>query len=348
MTDENTPGAAGGSAARRRRRGLARAGPFAAAAAVTVLLAGTAVAGGERETEHGFAEGAQFRILAPADPGGGWDQTAREMQAALRDQVGRAEVYNVGGAGGTIGLNQYARLPADPTELMVTGLIMVGAIETSGSEVTMDDTTPLARLTTDYEVIVVPEGSQVRDLADLVDLMREDLKAVSIAGGSAGGVEQILAGLIAQEIGADPAEVNYIAHAGGGELLSTVLSGRSTAAVSGVSEILPQIEAGRLRPIAVSSAERLPMLPDVPTLRESGVDVELSNWRGVVAPAGISREEERRLEDLIMTMARSRGWQEALDRRGWGDAALAGPEFEHFLQAERKRTTEVLDRIGLT
>src|SRR5690625_2423136 len=221
MAEENTP-VPGGSASR-RRLWIARAGPVAAAALVTVVLAGTAVAGGERETAHGFAEGAQFRLLAPADPGGGWDQTAREMQAGLRDQVGRAEVYNVGGAGGTIGLNQYAQLPADPTELMMTGAIMVGAIETSGSQVTLDDTTPLARLTTDYEVVVVPNDSDVRDLSDLVGLMKEDLGSVSIAGGSAGGVEQILAALIAKDIGTDPSEVNYIAHAGGGELLSTVL-----------------------------------------------------------------------------------------------------------------------------
>ncbi|MDA0564104.1 tripartite tricarboxylate transporter substrate binding protein [Streptomonospora sp. S1-112] len=330
------------------RRAALRTGPFVAAAVVTVLLAGAAVAGADDEESHGFAQGEQFRLLAPADPGGGWDQTAREMQSALRDQVGRVEVYNVGGAGGTIGLNQYAQLPAEPTELMVTGLIMVGAIETSGSAVTMDDVTPLARLTTDYEIIVVPNDSPVRDTGDLVDLMREDLGAVSVAGGSAGGVEQILAGLIAQDIGADPAEVNYIAHAGGGEALATVLSGRATAAISGVSEILPQIEAGRLRPIAVSSTERLPALPDVPTLMEEGVDVELSNWRGVVAPAGITEEEERRLEELLMTMAESPAWRDALKRRGWEDAALAGPEFESFIESERDRTAEVLEQIGLT
>lgn len=325
---------------------LRRAGPVVAAAVATLALFATQALG-ERPAELRTFEGRQLHLMAPADPGGGWDQTSREIQAALRDEIGRVEVYNVGGAGGTVGLSQYAQLPADPTELMVTGLIMVGAIQTNDSPVTLAETTPLARLTTDYEVVVVPAGSPLRSIDDLVAAMRANLGSVSIAGGSAGGVEQILAGLIADEIGADPSKVNYIAHSGGGEMLTTLLSGRSTAAISGLSEILPQIEAGRVRPLAVSSAERLPALSGVPTLRERGVDVELSNWRGIVAPAGISAEEERVLEDMLMRMTRSPRWQETLQRRGWGDAALAGPEFERFIDSERQRLSRILDKLGL-
>jgi putative tricarboxylic transport membrane protein len=337
----------GGPEAPERRAGV---WPFVVAGLATIVLVAAtlpaALAGDERAPEA-FLDGQQLRIMAPADPGGGWDQTAREMQAALRDLVGRSEVYNVGGAGGTIGLSQFDRLAGDPTELMVMGLIMVGAIESNDSPVSLEQTTPLVRLTTDYEVIVVPADSPLNTTADLVAEMEEDLGAVSIAGGSAGGVEQVLAGLMAEAIGADPAGVNYIAHSGGGEALSTVLSGRATAAVSGVSEILPQIEAGNLRPLAVSSPERLPALPDVPTLIEDGVDVELANWRAVVAPAGISEEEEQALEDLILEMAGSDAWQEALERRGWGDATLAGPEFEEFVEAEQSRIAQVLGEIGL-
>ncbi len=113
---------------------------------------------------------------------------------------------------------------------------------------------------------------------------------MSWAGGSAGGAEQILAGLVAQELEQDPADVNYIAHAGGGEAIATLLSGSATAGISGVSEFLPQIESGALRAIAVSGTERVESLPDTPTLQESGIDVELTNWRGVVAPPGITDE----------------------------------------------------------
>ncbi|PXY36891.1 hypothetical protein BA062_10420 [Prauserella flavalba] len=291
--------------------------------------------------------GEQLRIMAPAAPGGGWDQTSREMQGALRELVGRTEVYNVAGAGGTIGLSQFVRFDGDPTQLLTTGLIMVGAVKANGSGHSLADTTPLVRLTTDYQAIVVPADSPLRDTADLVAAMREDLPSVSIAGGSAGGVEQILAGMLAKAVGGDPAQVSYVAHSGGGEALTTLLSGRATIGISGVSEIEPQIEAGTVRALAVSSPERLPAVPDVPTLREGGLDVELQNWRGVAAPKGISAEEERALEGLLLDMTRTREWRDALERRGWGDATLAGPEFEDFVRSEQERVSRVLDEIGL-
>jgi putative tricarboxylic transport membrane protein len=326
--------------------------PIVLAVLATVALVATtlrsAQAGGdEADAAQALLDGEQLRLMAPADPGGGWDQTAREMQVALQDLVGRTEVYNVGGAGGTVGLSQFDRFAGDPTELMVMGLIMVGAIETNDSPVSLDEVTPLARLTTDYEVLVVPADSEIQDLQGLVDAMNADLGAVSFAGGSAGGVEQVLAGLMAEAIGADPAGVNYIAHSGGGEAMSTLLSGRATAGISGVSEMVAQIEGGNVRAVAVSSPERLPALPDVPTLREGGVDVELANWRAVVAPRDITDQQEQALEDLVMEMVGSDAWRETLERRGWGDAALAGPEFEEFLDAETRRIADVLGQIGL-
>ena len=326
-------------------------GPFLAAGLATVVLVVSTVwsagSGTGTATAREFLDGRQLRIMAPAAPGGGWDQTAREMQSALRDVVGRTEVYNVAGAGGTVGLSQYTRYKGRPTELMVMGLVMVGAIESNDAPVTLAQTTPLARLVTDYEIVVVPTNSPVTSMADLVNRMRANLGSVSFAGGSAGGVEQILTGLIGRGIGADPAKVTYVAHSGGGEALTTVLSGRATAAVSGVSELLPQVKAGNMRALAVSSAERLPALPDVPTLRESGVDVELANWRAVVAPAGISAADEAALEELILEMTRTGAWRDALDRRGWSDAALAGAEFDAFIESEQRRIAQIIDDMGL-
>jgi putative tricarboxylic transport membrane protein len=289
----------------------------------------------------------QLRIMAPAAPGGGWDQTSREMQESLRELVGRSEVYNVEGAGGTIGLSQFVRYGDDPTQLMATGLIMVGAIKANHSRYSLADVTPLVRLTTDYQVVVVPKDSQLRDVPDVAAAMKSDLRAVSVAGGSAGGAEHILAGMMARAAGADPSQLSYVAHSGGGEMLSTLLSGRSDIAISGVSEILPQIESGAVRPVAVSSPDRLDALPDVPTLRESGMDVELQNWRGVVAPKGISDREEQALEDLLVDMTHTDAWKNALRERGWGEATLAGQEFEDFVRAEQERVSGVLDEIGL-
>lgn len=289
----------------------------------------------------------QLRIMAPAAPGGGWDQTSRELQSVLRGQVGKpVEVYNVAGAGGTVGLAQYAGKRGDPYELMTMGLIMAGAVETNHSKVRLDQVTPLARLTADYEVIVVPAKSSYRDMRDLAKAMRDDIGAVSIAGGSAGGVEQILAGMVAKAVGADPSKVNYIAHSGGGEALTTILSGRAKAGISGISEISEQIEAGQVRALAVSSPQRQGALK-VPTLRESGIDVELANWRGIVAPAGIKQEDEAALEQMLTQMARSPQWRAVLERRGWQDNFLAGEEFERFMTTEQTRVRGVLDELGL-
>ena len=321
------------------------AGPYVAAALATVLLVVSTVWGDG--DERGFLNARQLRLMAPASPGGGWDQTAREMQSALREQVGRTEVYNVTGAGGTIGLSQFARYAGDPTQLMVMGFVMLGAIESNDAPVGLDRTTPIARLVTDYEVIVVPADSPVRTLPDLVARMRDDPGGVSFAGGSAGGVEQIFAGLIADAIGVNPREVNYVAHSGGGEALTTVLSGRATLGVSGVSELVGQIKAGTVRPLAVSSPQRLPALPDVPTMKEAGVDVELANWRGVVAPPDISTAERQELEDVLVRMTQSAQWQETLQRRGWGEATLVGREFEQFINDQRRTVTDVLVKMGL-
>lgn len=319
--------------------------PYVAAALATIALVVTTVSGGDDDA--GFLNGRQLRLMAPAAPGGGWDQTAREMQAALREEAGRTEVYNVAGAGGTIGLSQFVRHEGDPTQLMVMGLVMIGAIESNDSPVALDRTKPLARLLTDYEVIVVPAGSPVKSMTDLAGRMKNDLGSVSWAGGSAGGIEQILAGLVSEAVGADPAGVNYVAHSGGGEALSTLLSGRATAGVSGVSELAGQIKAGTIRAIAVSSPRRLPALPDVPTLKEQGVDVELANWRGVVAPPGIDADDESQLEDLLVRMTRTAAWQETLTRRGWIDATLTGPQFEQYIADERRTVTDVLVKMGL-
>ena len=329
-----------------RRPGRGGVAALAVALAATVAIVLTAPADDRGAAQEVLGE-RQLRIMAPASPGGGWDQTSREMQKALRELVGRTEVYNVSGAGGTIGLSQFVRHEGDPAELMTTGLIMMGAVIANGSPHSLADTTPLVRLTTDYQVIVVAADSPITGVADLVAAMQADVGAVSISGGSAGGAEQIMAGLLAQAVGADPAQVSYVVHSGGGEALTTVLSGRSTIGIFGLSEIAPQIEAGTVRAIAVSSAERLPSLPDVPSLAESGLDVVVENWRGVVAPPGISDEEERALEDVLVRMAHTEAWRDALARRGWGDALLAGEEFEAFVRSEQERVSRVLTQIGL-
>jgi putative tricarboxylic transport membrane protein len=237
----------------------------------------------------------ELRIIAPAAPGGGWDQTARVMQQALQRAglVRIAPVENVPGAAGTIGLARFIGAEAGRRDVvMVSGLIMLGGIVTHRSPVTLHDVTPLARLTGEYEVIAVPAASPFRTLRDLLDAFIARPGSISWGGGSAGGSDQILAGLVADAVGVSPSRVNYIAFSGGGESLAAILGGQVSVGINGLAEFAPQIEAGTLRPLAISSAERLPGV-DVPTLREQGLAIEFENWRSLMAPAGAGRGRSR-------------------------------------------------------
>ena len=329
-------------------RGVGGFLPYVLAAVMAVVLVVVTVSrGGPSDAAKDTLGGKQLKIMAPADPGGGWDSTARAMQAALEDIVGRSEVYNVTGAGGTIGLSQFVNYEGQSNQLMVMGLVMVGAIAANEPKVQLDEVTPIAELVNEEQLIVVPEESPLEDVGDLEAAMRENIDKVAWAGGSAGGAEQILAGLIAKDLGEKPSDVNYIAHSGGGEAIATLLSRKDTVGVSSVSEFRPQIEAGKLRPIAVASGERIDQMKDTPTLKESGIDVEVTNWRGVVAPPGITAKQRAGLEDIIVRMTRSDSWKETLEREGWKSVVLVGDEFDQFLNAEIERVTAVVDDLGI-
>lgn len=289
----------------------------------------------------------RLQLMAPADPGGGWDGTARALAAAFEDaDLARStQVSNVGGAGGTVGLAQLANERSEDY-LMVMGLVMVGAIETNQSQATLEDTTPIARLTAEQEIVVVPADSPYQNIDDLIADWKANGRAVSIAGGSAGGTDHILAGLIAQAGDVPIEDLNYIAYSGGGESLAALLGNKVSAGISGVSEYAEQVKAGELRALAVSGSERVEGI-DAPTLTEAGIDVEFINWRGVVGPPNLSDDARQKLVDLVDEVVKSDAWQEQLERNGWDDTYLSGDEFETFLDDEQKRIRDVLVDIGL-
>jgi putative tricarboxylic transport membrane protein len=292
---------------------------------------------------------ADYSIMAPAAPGGGWDQTARTMQTLMQQEgiSGNVQVTNVPGAGGTIGLAQFVnQAKGDPEALIVGGYVMVGAILTNSSPVDLSMVTPIARLTGEQEAIVVPASSDIQTLDDLVARLKADPGAVSWGGGSAGGADHITAGLIAKAIGVDPTKVNYIAFSGGGEALAAILGGQVTVGISGLGEFESQIEAGQLRLLAVSGAERVEGV-DAPTLKEAGVDVALENWRMVAAAPGITDEQKAAITSDIEKLATSDAWKQELATRGWDDRYLAGPDFEKQLAADIEATQTILTEIGL-
>ncbi|OQM74820.1 Bug family tripartite tricarboxylate transporter substrate binding protein [Manganibacter manganicus] len=297
----------------------------------------------------GQASAADYKIMAPASPGGGWDQTARAMQTVLQDEKisSNVQVYNVPGAGGTIGLAQFVNnAKGDPSQLIVGGYVMVGAILTNNSPVTLEQVTPIARLTGEYEVVVVPANSDIKDMAGLVEKLKADPGAVSWAGGSAGGVDHITVGLIAKAVGVDPTKINYIAYSGGGEALAAILGGQVTAGISGYGEFESQIKAGSLRIIGVSSDAPIEGI-DTATFKDSGVDVVIQNWRMVAAAPGISDEQKAAILADMEKMAKSDAWKKVLADKGWADTFLSGDAFSAELKKDIDSTSVVLKDIGL-
>lgn len=310
-----------------------------------LALAGTLVS--LAATSHA-ADSVKFMI--PANPGGGWDQTGRSLGQAMQAAglVKNAQYDNKGGAGGTIGLSQFVNSSkGDPSALMVSGLVMVGAIELQKSPVNLSMVTPIARLTSEANAIVVPASSKIKTLKELIDQFKANPASVSWGGGSAGGVDHIMVGLIAKEIGADPAKINYVPFKGGGEALQAIIGGHVTAGVSGYGEFAEQIKSGKMRGLAVSGASRIPGV-DIPTLKEQGVNVEVGNWRGVFAAPGIKPDQRQALIKLVSDTTASSAWKETLKRMDWSSVLLTGDEFKTFLDAEAKRVAGVLRDIGLT
>lgn len=297
-----------------------------------------------------YAEINELKIIAPAAPGGGWDQTARSIQHVLQSDklVGNVQVLNVPGAGGTIGLAQFVNSSkGDPNVMIVGGYVMVGAIITNKSPVNLSMVTPIARLTGEYEAIAVPAASPLKSLADLVAALKADPQKVSWAGGSAGGTDHITAGLFTKAVGVDPRKVNYIAFSGGGESLASLLGGKVTVGISSLSEYDAQAKAGKLRILGVSSAARLPEAPDVPTFKEAGVDVEIQNWRMIAAAPGITPEQKQELSQTIETMVKSKAWTDMLAQKGWANTYLSGEAFDAQLAKDIAATQTILKDIGL-
>jgi putative tricarboxylic transport membrane protein len=317
-------------------------------AALTAAACGSTAGGGD---SGGKYPDGRVSIMAPADPGGGWDETARALQKTIRDEKlgDGAEVYNVPGAGGTLGLSQLvSKQKGKADQLMVMGLVMLGAIETNKSSVGLDRVTPIATLTEEAEAIVVPAKSKYKTLADLMADLKADPASIAWAGGSAGGTDQLLVGQLAKAIGADPARTKYVAHSGGGEAMTAILSGSVDAGVSGVSEFADQVEAGKMRVLAVSGETPVDVGGTMAKpIKDQGVDVVLTNWRGIVAPPGLSAEDRQNVVDFVQKLRATPGWQANLKRFGWTELDKSGDEFSTFLKSEQQRVQQLVTDLKL-
>ncbi len=290
-----------------------------------------------------------IKMMLPANPGGGWDSTGRALGRALQDAgVASSVTYeNKGGAAGAIGLAQFANSSkGDPHALMVMGAVMLGGIITAKPPVGLDRVTPIARLTSEYNVFVLPAGSPFKTMQDVVAQLKKDPGSVKWGGGSRGATEHIAAAMIAREVGVDPARINYVAFRGGGEATAAILGGNVTVGGSGYSEFSEYIAAGKMRAIGVTSGQRLKGV-DVPTLKEQDINVEIGNWRGVYGAPGIARAQRDALVAMVQKATRSAAWAEALQKNDWTPAWLAGDQFAEFVDAEFASLRATMVKSGM-
>lgn len=292
---------------------------------------------------------AAIKMMIPANPGGGWDTTGRALGKAMQDAGVASTVTfeNKGGAAGIIGLSQFANATkGDPNALMVMGAVMLGGIITGKAPVSLDKVTPIARLTSEYNVFVLPANSPFKNMKEVIEQLKKDPGSVKWGGGSRGSTEHIAAAMLAREAGVDASKINYVAFRGGGEAVAAILGGNVTVGGSGYSEFQQYIEAGKMTPIAVTSGTRLKGL-NIPTLKEIGYNVEIGNWRGVYAAAGITPAQRKELTDLVVKASRSKSWNEALTKNGWTPALMTGDEFGDFVDREFASLRATMVKAGM-
>ncbi len=292
---------------------------------------------------------ANLKMMIPANPGGGWDSTCRALGKALQESGAADSVSfdNKGGAAGALGLAQFFNgSKGDPNALMVMGAVMLGGIITGKPPVTLSQLTPLARLTSEYNVFVLPAGSPLKTMKDVVEQLKKDTGSVKWGGGSRGSTEHIAAAMIAREVGVDPAKINYVAFRGGGEATAAILGGNVTVGGSGYSEFAEYITAGKMLPIGVTSDKRLKGIA-VPTLKEQGINVVIGNGRGVYGAPGISAEQRKALTELVVKATKSKAWAEALEKNSWTPALMTGAEFEKFVDDEFASLRAVMVKSGM-
>ena len=326
---------------------------------VAILAAGLALSacgvskeeassGGDTAAAAGPVEG--LRILVPNSPGSGYDTTARAAAKAMQD-AGLAktiEVFNSAGAGGTVGLQRLVNEKGKDDILMQMGLGVVGAVYTNKSKATLNDTVPIAKLIEESEAIVVPAGSPYTTLDQLVAAWKADPGKVPVGGASnAGGPDHLTPMLLAKAVGVTPKDVNYVAYDGGGELLTAVLGKKVAFAATGIGEVAEQAKNGDVKILAVTSEKPVEGV-DAPTLKDLGVDMVFTNWRGIVGPPGLSTEKTQQYVDLLTKMHASEQWKKTLADQGWTDAFQTGDEFKTFLAAQNQSVAGVLQELGLT
>lgn len=288
-------------------------------------------------------------VTVPGGPGSGLDQVARAIEDAVRhDHLAPAvRVNNVPGGGGMVAISQFVTSKRGNAQaVVVQGAGTVFFPLTNKTPVSLADVRPLARLAGEYEVIVVRADSPIRSFQDLIQRFKSDPGSIAWGGGSPGSTENIFFARIAKIAGVDLKRLNFIPHPNTGEVVISALSGQVSLVGGGLQDFITQVEAGKMRLLAVAAPERLPGL-EAPTLREMGYDIIFANWRGVSVHPSLTEEQAKGLSEFFAKLVQSPRWQQIMKDRGWLDLYMPEAEYQAFIKEEARQAREILSELGM-
>lgn len=329
------------------------------AATLTLSLAACSDSGEKSEggtSSKGDYPKNNLTIVAPSGAGGGWDLTARGIGKVM-NSTGLIEkpitVENKPGGGGAVFMATYAtkEVKNDYMLMVKSPPILINNLKAEGnSPYGYKDTTPLAQLTKDFGAIVVRADSPYKTLKELLDAIKADPTAITMAGGSApGSMDHLITILPAYEYGIDPKAVKYVSYDGGGEAMAALLGNNADAIGTDISTVASYVKSGDVRVLAVTSPEKVAIegLEDIPTLYDLGINSEFTIWRGIFGPKEMSETAKNYWIEKLTALNEKEEWKEELKRNGWEQDFRVGDDFTKFLEEQEGTISDILSALGM-
>lgn len=302
---------------------------------------------------HAQALTKPVEIIAPASPGGGWDTTARTLAKALQDEKVITQpitVVNKPGGSGVVGWTYMNSHAGDGHHVAMSSTIIHANRLLGRSAMTLEDVTPLAMLTTEWHAVVVGEKSPIKNGKDLMAKLKQDPTSLSIGVGLGVGNDDYMSFMkAAKAAGVDVTKLKRVViFPSGKELMVAILGGHVDVISTGLSEIVEQHRAGKVRIVAISAPKRLAGADaDLPTWDEQGIDGSFGHWRGLFGPKGMSAAQVKAWDDILARVVKTKTWKEGIEKHGWDDAFMPSAEYRKFLEKEYASFTETFQQLGI-
>ena len=311
------------------------------------LTAFCLIATAANSAEHYMTE---THFLIPAGPGGGWDGTARGFGDAMRRSgiVEDVSFENLSGGGGGRAIARFIKTAkTQQNTLLISSTPMVVRSLQKIFPQSFRDLVPIASVIADYSAFVVASDSKISNFSDAAMLFKQSPRSLKVAGGSVrGSTDHFVFARAIELAGGNPRQVVYIPYDGGGKAMAGILSGETQVLSTGMSEAISMSRAGKVRIIAITAPERLPEVPEIPTLTEQGHDLVFANWRGFFAVKGLPEETYTSMQNTIAAVVKSEEFEQVRARNGWSRFHQSGEAFYQFLEQQEEEIGTLMRNLG--